>query len=91
MLSPLSLLALRVYLHSRYTPCVNPSHSRINALTYQLDFVNYALRKLYDEGDLRLLLADDVGLGKTIMTGLLIKELMPVSYTHLTLPTNREV
>jgi superfamily II DNA or RNA helicase len=76
VLSPLSLLALRVYLHSRYTPCVNPSHSRINALSYQLDFVNYALRKLYDEGALRLLLADDVGLGKTIMTGLLIKELM---------------
>jgi superfamily II DNA or RNA helicase len=59
-----------------YTPCVNPSHSRINALSYQLDFVNYALRRLYDEGALRPLLADDVGLGKTVMTGLLMKELM---------------
>jgi len=76
MLSPLSLLALRVHLHTKYTPCVNPSHSRINALSYQLDFVNYALRRLYEEGAVRLLLADDVGLGKTVMTGLLIKEMM---------------
>ncbi|MEM1615858.1 MAG: helicase-related protein, partial [Pyrobaculum sp.] len=72
----LSLYALRAYLMSRYTPCVNPSHSRIDALSYQLDFVNLALRRYYEEGAIRLMLADDVGLGKTIMTGLLLKELM---------------
>jgi len=67
---------LRAFLMWRYTPCVNPSHGRIDALSYQLDFVNLALRKYYEEGAVRLMLADDVGLGKTVMTGLLIKELM---------------
>ncbi|AET31759.1 helicase-related protein [Pyrobaculum ferrireducens] len=72
----LSLLALRIHLLSNYTPCVNPSHSRVDALRYQLDFVNFGLRRYYEEGAVRLLLADDVGLGKTVMAGLLIKELM---------------
>lgn len=68
-------LALRIYLHSHFTPCVDPSHSRVEALRYQLDFVNLALRRLLEEGAIRLMLADDVGLGKTVMTGLLLKEL----------------
>ncbi len=76
----LSLLALRIHLLSSHTPCVNPSHSRVDALRYQLDFVNFGLRRYYEEGAVRLLLADDVGLGKTIMAGLLIKKLMMGGY-----------
>lgn len=70
------IYALRAFLLWRYTPCASPTLGRITALSYQLNFVNFALRRYYEQGAIRLLLADDVGLGKTVMTGLLLKELM---------------
>ncbi len=68
----LMLTGLRFRLLFEHTPCVIASTARIDALDHQIQAVRYALRLQ----PLRLLIADDVGLGKTIITGMIISELL---------------
>jgi len=51
--------------------------SNIDPLPHQIEAVyDYMLKAVEKTGKLRFLLADDVGAGKTIMAGLIIKELI---------------
>ena len=50
---------------------ISPLNSSVIPLPHQLEVLNKAMRK----DNLRLLLADEVGLGKTIEAGLIYKEL----------------
>ncbi|MYA88263.1 MAG: DEAD/DEAH box helicase [Boseongicola sp. SB0662_bin_57] len=54
-------------------PCFGRSISRVDPLPHQLEAVYEHLLKL---STVRFLLADDAGAGKTIMAGLLVRELM---------------
>ena len=56
----------------------------VEARAYQLEAVDEALA-----GSMLLVLP--TAAGKTAVSWMLIAEILPVSYTHLTLPTNREV
>ncbi len=69
----LALEALRIRLAHLFDPHVAVHASRIEPLPHQLTAVYGAM---LDRQPLRFLLADDPGAGKTIMAGLLIKELL---------------
>ena len=68
----LGLEALRISLAQEYDPYFGLSISRVDPLPHQLDAVYNHLLK---SARCRFLLADDAGAGKTIMAGLLVKEL----------------
>ena len=68
----LGLEALRLQLAYEYDPYFSLSIARIDPLPHQLEAVYEYFLKL---PRIRFLLADDPGAGKTIMAGLLIKEL----------------
>jgi hypothetical protein len=68
----LGLEALRLQLACEYDPYFSLSIARIDPLPHQLEAVYEYFLKL---PRIRFLLADDPGAGKTIMAGLLIKEL----------------
>ena len=68
----LGLEALRISLAQEYDPFFGLSISRVDPLPHQLDAVYNHLLK---SARCRFLLADDAGAGKTIMAGLLLKEL----------------
>ncbi len=68
----LGLEALRISLAQEYDPYFGLSISRVDPLPHQLDAVYNHLLK---SARCRFLLADDAGAGKTIMAGLLFKEL----------------
>ena len=65
--------ALRIRLAHLFDPYAAVSASRIEPLPHQLTAVYGAM---LDRQPLRFLLADDPGAGKTVMAGLLIKELL---------------
>jgi hypothetical protein len=64
--------ALRLALAYEYDPYFSLSIARVDPLPHQLEAVYDYFMKL---PRIRFLLADDTGAGKTIMAGLLIKEL----------------
>lgn len=68
----LSIENARIRLSFAYDPYFAVSLSGIQALPHQLEAV---YEKMLPQSRLRFLLADDPGAGKTIMAGLLIKEL----------------
>jgi SNF2 family DNA or RNA helicase len=68
----LGLESLRISLAQDYDPYFGLSISRVDPLPHQLDAVYNHLLK---SARCRFLLADDAGAGKTIMAGLLLKEL----------------
>jgi superfamily II DNA or RNA helicase len=68
----LGLEAVRIRLAYEYDPFFGLSISRVDPLPHQLDAVYNHLLKAWR---CRFLLADDAGAGKTIMAGLLLKEL----------------
>jgi superfamily II DNA or RNA helicase len=68
----LGLEAIRISLAQDYDPYFGLSISRVDPLPHQLDAVYNHLLK---SARCRFLLADDAGAGKTIMAGLLLKEL----------------
>lgn len=68
----LGLESLRISLAQEYDPYFGLSISRVDPLPHQLDAVYNHLLK---SARCRFLLADDAGAGKTIMAGLLLKEL----------------
>lgn len=68
----LGLEALRIRLAYEYDPFFGLSVSRVDPLPHQLDAVYNHMLKAWR---CRFLLADDAGAGKTIMAGLLLKEL----------------
>lgn len=68
----LGLEALRISLAQEFDPYFGLSISRVDPLPHQLDAVYNHLLK---SARVRFLLADDAGAGKTIMAGLLLKEL----------------
>ena len=68
----LGLEAIRIRLAYEYDPFFALSISRIDPLPHQLDAVYNHMLKAWR---CRFLLADDAGAGKTIMAGLLLKEL----------------
>lgn len=72
ILFKLGLEALRIRLAYEYDPFFGLSISRVDPLPHQLDAVYNHLLKAWR---CRFLLADDAGAGKTIMAGLLLKEL----------------
>jgi superfamily II DNA or RNA helicase len=68
----LGLDALRIRIAYEYDPFFGLSLSRVDPLPHQLDAVYNHMLKAWR---CRFLLADDAGAGKTIMAGLLLKEL----------------
>jgi superfamily II DNA or RNA helicase len=68
----LAVESLRISLAQEYDPFFGLSISRVDPLPHQLDAVYNHLLK---SARCRFLLADDAGAGKTIMAGLLLKEL----------------
>ncbi len=68
----LGLESLRISLAQEYDPYFGLSISRVDPLPHQLDAVYNHLLK---SARCRFLLADDAGAGKTIMAGLLLKEM----------------
>ena len=68
----LSLEAMRYRFASLYDPLLAMNTSRIDPLPHQIDAVYGYVLKL---PRIRFLIADDPGAGKTIMAGLIIKEL----------------
>jgi superfamily II DNA or RNA helicase len=69
----LGIEALRLALAFEYDPYFSLSIARVDPLPHQLEAVyDYFLKPM---GRIRFLLADDPGAGKTIMAGLLLKEL----------------
>lgn len=68
----LSLEMLRYRFASMYDPLIAMSTSKVNPLPHQIDAVYGRILKM---PRIRFLIADDPGAGKTIMAGLIIKEL----------------
>jgi superfamily II DNA or RNA helicase len=68
----LGLEAVRLAIAYEFDPYFALSISRVDPLPHQLDAVYNYLLKL---GRVRFLLADDAGAGKTVMAGLLLREL----------------
>jgi len=67
--------AVRILGKVRYDPVYVFATSKINPLPYQLeDFLT--LLDMLDVGDVRVLLAYETGLGKTIVSGLFIREVL---------------
>ena len=64
--------AKRFSLIHLYDPLASLSVTKVDALPHQIEAV---YRRMLDVYEPNFLLADDAGLGKTIMTGMLIKEL----------------
>jgi len=80
--------ATRIRLAHTYDPQFAVSVSRIDALPHQLEAVYYYMLR---QPRIRFLLADDPGAGKTIMAGLLLKELKlrgAVTRTLIVAPAN---
>jgi len=71
----LALRALRVDHMFRNTPCVQASGAKIDALPHQISALRYALDQALKLGSVRLMIADDVGLGKTVIAGMILREL----------------
>ena len=69
----LGVEALRTHLAHAFDPQFAVSVSQVDPLLHQLDAVN---RRILPLPRIRFLLADDPGAGKTIMAGLLMRELM---------------
>jgi len=68
--------AARIDLASEYDSHHALSTSQVDPVPHQLEAVyNYMLPENFADNRVRFFLADDAGAGKTIMTGLLIKEL----------------
>lgn len=63
--------AMRFSLAHQYDPFFSLSITRIDVLPHQIE----AVYKMIDSYEQRFLLADDAGLGKTVMAGMIIKEL----------------
>ncbi|QSG08826.1 helicase-related protein [Halapricum desulfuricans] len=63
--------ALRLQIAHEQGQLLSISNSLVRLEPYQLDAVNWVMQKLRQ----RVLIADDVGLGKTIEAGLILKEL----------------
>lgn len=74
-LMDLALRALRIDHMFRNTPCVQASGAKIDALPHQISALRYALDQALKLGSVRLMIADDVGLGKTVIAGMIMKEL----------------
>ena len=72
MLLRLGLQAWSLGIAHEFDPCFGLSISRVDLLPHQFEAVYEHLLKL---PGVRFLLADDAGAGKTIMAGLLVKEL----------------
>ena len=68
----LAVEAMRLALAFEYDPCFSLSIARVDPLPHQLEAVYQYFMAL---PRIRFLLADDPGAGKTIMAGLLLKEL----------------
>lgn len=68
----LGIEAARLALAYEYDPCFSFSIARVDPLPHQLEAVYHYILPL---PRIRFLLADDAGAGKTIMAGLLLKEL----------------
>ena len=71
--SKLAIEAYRIKLAHLFDPHLAVYTSRIDPLPHQITAV---YKEMLPKQPLRFLLADDPGAGKTIMTGLLVKELM---------------
>jgi len=71
----LALRALRIDYMFRNTPCVQASGAKIDALPHQISALRYALDQALKLGSVRLMIADDVGLGKTVIAGMILREL----------------
>ena len=68
----LALEAIRIRLAYEYDPHFAVSVSQVDAVPHQIEAIYHHLLK---KPKIRFLLADDAGAGKTIMAGLLLKEL----------------
>ena len=68
----LALEAVRIRLAYEYDPHFAVSVSQVDAVPHQIEAIYHYLLK---KPKIRFLLADDAGAGKTIMAGLLLKEL----------------
>jgi superfamily II DNA or RNA helicase len=84
----LGIEAARLQLAYEYDPYFSLSIARVDPLPHQLEAVYFYILPL---PQIRFLLADDAGAGKTIMAGLLLKELKLrglVSRTLIVVPAN---
>lgn len=72
--------AYRIHLKHLFDPLSCVATGRIDPLPHQIESFVKMMNMLRPHGDtngrIRVLLADDVGLGKTIMIGMVIKELL---------------
>ena len=71
--------AYRIHLKHLFDPMSCVATGRIDPLPHQIESFVKMMNMLRPHGDtagrIRVLLADDVGLGKTIMIGMVLKEL----------------
>lgn len=76
----LAIDAYRIHLKHLFDPMSCVAIGRIDPLPHQIESFIKMMNMLRPHGDtagrIRVLLADDVGLGKTIMIGMVLKELL---------------